>query len=390
MYTAYYDSNRCFEETLSGAFSVHVAGSWFPRSLFGRCMALCAYIRCILIAFRIAWDSRNNPYDVIISDQVSAVNPFLKWLTSAHVVFYCHFPDLLLSQRTSPLHTLYRIPLDWFEQYTTGWADLILVNSQFTQRVFGDTFTRLSSPPSSITPTVLYPAVLPPSDGELQAAKEGWEAALPQTVVALVHSGPTFVSINRFERKKNIGLAIQALKILINSLPKNAPVPKLVIAGGYDARLSENVSHLQELGKLAANLGIRDQVVFLPSFTDTQRAALLSCAVGVVYTPQGEHFGIVPLEAMAAGRPVIACNSGGPLESVVPGQTGFLCKPTPEAFAKAMADVLKPGEAERMGAAASYHVRSKFSRTAFGNALNDAVLELVGDLSSGRGDKKGK
>ncbi len=49
----------------------------------------------------------------------------------------------------------------------------------------------------------------------------------------------------------------------------------------------------------------------------------------MLYTPQNEHFGIVPIEAMAAGRPVVACSSGGPLESVVEGVTGLLRKPEP-------------------------------------------------------------
>ena len=78
----------------------------------------------------------------------------------------------------------------------------------------------------------------------------------------------------------------------------------------------------------------------LPSFSDEQRAALLAACVAVLYTPQNEHFGIVPLEAMAAGRPVIACDSGGPTESVVPGVTGFLCRPSPSHFADAMGKLL--------------------------------------------------
>ena len=82
------------------------------------------------------------------------------------------------------------------------------------------------------------------------------------------------------------------------------------------------------------------QVYLLPSFTDGQRAALLTACVGVLYTPQHEHFGIVPLEAMASGRPVIACNSGGPTESVLPGVTGFLCSPLPSQFADAMGKLL--------------------------------------------------
>ena len=45
--------------------------------------------------------------------------------------------------------------------------------------------------------------------------------------------------------------------------------------------------------------------------------------------PMGQA--VIPvLEAMAAGKPVIACNSGGPVESIVDGITGILCEPTPE------------------------------------------------------------
>ena len=49
------------------------------------------------------------------------------------VLFYCHFPDLLLARRRSALHSLYRLPLDWGEQSSTGSADCILVNSKFTR-----------------------------------------------------------------------------------------------------------------------------------------------------------------------------------------------------------------------------------------------------------------
>lgn len=82
------------------------------------------------------------------------------------------------------------------------------------------------------------------------------------------------------------------------------------------------------------------QVRFLPSFSDQQRSALLAACVALLYTPVNEHFGIVPLEAMAAGRPVVACDSGGPRESVLHGQTGFLCRPTPASFAAAMRSIL--------------------------------------------------
>lgn len=121
------------------------------------------------------------------------------------------------------------------------------------------------------------------------------------------------------------------------------------------------------------------QVRFLPSFSDQQRAWLLAACVGVLYTPQHEHFGIVPLEAMAAGRPVVACDSGGPKESVLSGRTGYLCAPAAGAWADAMAALLAGGEAAHMGAAARQHVQDKFSRAAFGEQLNSLVVQLAAE-----------
>jgi len=46
--------------------------------------------------------------------------------------------------------------------------------------------------------------------------------------------------------------------------------------------------------------------------------------VAVLYTPSHEHFGIVPVETMYAKKVILACNNGGPKESVVDGECGFL------------------------------------------------------------------
>lgn len=108
-----------------------------------------------------------------------------------------------------------------------------------------------------------------------------------------------------------------------------------------------------------------------------QRTLLLAACHAVVYTPQHEHFGIVPLEAMASGRPVIAVNSGGPTESVLPRRTGQLCEPTPAAFADAYEQLLDAKKAEKMGHAARKHVVGTFSRAAFGDRLNEHVQELA-------------
>ena len=48
------------------------------------------------------------------------------------IVFYCHFPDKLLTKRQGTMKKIYRYGIDWVEEVTTGMADKILVNSKFT------------------------------------------------------------------------------------------------------------------------------------------------------------------------------------------------------------------------------------------------------------------
>jgi alpha-1,3/alpha-1,6-mannosyltransferase len=88
----------------------------------------------------------------------------------------------------------------------------------------------------------------------------------------------------------------------------------------------------------------------------------------------------VPLEAMAAARPVIAVNEGGPLETVVDGENGFLCPATAEAFSAAAAVVIQDAAAaRRMGEGGRRHVLSHFSRERFGQSLAAVLRSVAGE-----------
>lgn len=128
--TSHHDPTHCFPETANGTFKVTVAGDWFPRSVFGKFYALCAYIRMFITALYLVF-FHGSEFDLIICDQISACIPVLLWMNKP-ILFYCHFPDLLLTQRKTSLKSLYRLPIDWVEEFTTGKADKVVVNSNFT------------------------------------------------------------------------------------------------------------------------------------------------------------------------------------------------------------------------------------------------------------------
>lgn len=334
-------------------------------------MALCAYIRCMLMAWSLclAHIVGGTSYDVVIVDQVSIAIIILKiFYPRTRILFYCHFPDLLLSSPKSLLHRMYRTPLNAMEQWSTGMAHRVLVNSEYTKSIFRETFHSLDR--RGIVPDVLYPAVSIPTDEALHKASV---SCLPDDAAALLDSRTTFLSINRYERKKNIGLAIRALALV--GKDASGRLPGLIVAGGYDVRLQENVEHLQELQSLAEECRVDDRVVFIKSFSDEQRLALLCACRAVLYTPTNEHFGIVPVEAMASATPVIACNSGGPKESVIDGVTGFLKSPDPIEFAKGMRDCLS--DVRIMGSDARKRVFSTFSRKAFGATLESILRDMA-------------
>jgi glycosyltransferase involved in cell wall biosynthesis len=113
---------------------------------------------------------------------------------------------------------------------------------------------------------------------------------------------------------------------------------------------------------------------FLGRVSDEDIRALYRRAA-VALLPGEEDFGIVPLEAQACGRPVVALSRGGALETVKPGETGLLVDElSAEAFADAVADAVD----RRFDAGTIRRHAEQFSRSRFG----DEIAALVAEPSS--------
>jgi alpha-1,3/alpha-1,6-mannosyltransferase len=353
-----------------------------PAALFGRFAILCAILRQVHLILQITIFSdelRRLTPTAFFVDQLSAGIPLLRLVQPRpRVIFYCHFPDKLLATKGGLLKTLYRGPFDWLESWSTGCSDTIVVNSNFTKSVFAKAFPALKHR----SPGVVYPCV----DTSL--------SAIPPDTKPLWPGKKVLLSINRFERKKDVGLAIKAYAGL--SAGERADT-RLIIAGGFDPRVAENTTTYAELCQLADSLqlkhataktvisaqGVPDDIsiIFLHSVPSAFKASLLSTSRLLVYTPRNEHFGIVPLEAMLAGTPVLAANEGGPTETVVNGQTGWLrdvakVQDWTEVMRIALEDDLEQNLRE-MGKWGKERVVAEFSKDKMGERLDTAIQAMM-------------
>jgi glycosyltransferase involved in cell wall biosynthesis len=172
----------------------------------------------------------------------------------------------------------------------------------------------------------------------------GVPVAAIREAAAHASPGPPLVYAGRLIAEKRLDLLLRA----VAQLPRGGG-PVLAIVGGGPER--------DALARLAAELGVTDAVVFrglLPEPEDVWRE--VGAARVAVQPSRREGFGLFPLEAMAAGRPVVYCTSS---ESAVPalvrhGIEGVEVEPEPAALAATLARLLAGGEEyERLAEAAA-------------------------------------
>ena len=187
-----------------------------------------------------------------------------------------------------------------------------------------------------------------------------------------------FLVPGRIMWTKNLELGIQSFQLLLSRRPDLGEFT-LTIAGHVDQKSGPYITKLQRLASGCP------QIRFLTSLSDEQLFSLCRSAYTVLYPPFNEDWGLIPLEAMAFEKPVIAVNRGGPRETVLHGETGFLVDPTPMAFADAM-EILAddPGRVRLMGSRARAHVK-KFEWTNFCTKLDRRLEELAEPLSVSNG-----
>ena len=168
------------------------------------------------------------------------------------------------------------------------------------------------------------------------------------------------VCVGRLVERKGVGNVITALGLLRAA---GGPDVELVIAGGPDSADLDDDPEVQRLRAVAAAAGVLDRVEFRGRVGRAELPGLLRSADVVVCVPWYEPFGIVPLEAMSCGVPVVATAVGGIVDSIVDGQCGLHVPPRrPDVLAATLSALLADAPRRAaLGAAAARRARSRYS-----------------------------
>jgi glycosyltransferase involved in cell wall biosynthesis len=179
------------------------------------------------------------------------------------------------------------------------------------------------------------------------------------------------LAVGRLVPRKGFDTAVAGLPGL--------PGAELVIAGGPPAAELPDDAEARRLLRMAEDLGVSDRVRLLGGVRRGEMPALIRSADAVLCTPWYEPFGIVPLEAMACGVPVVAAAVGGLTDTVLDGTTGVLVPPRdPERLSAALAPLLADPEYRALlGEAGLRRARERYDWSLIARHTADVYARLA-------------
>ncbi|MBS9721301.1 glycosyltransferase [Tianweitania sp. BSSL-BM11] len=138
---------------------------------------------------------------------------------------------------------------------------------------------------------------------------------------------------SRLDAPKRVDLLIEAMRFV------DADLPLLIAGSGPDEKRLKNLAQHDP------------RIRFLGFVPDDQMPGLYADALAVPFVPRDEDYGLITVEAMRSGKPVVTVrDSGGPTEFVRNGETGFITASTAEALGERLAYLAAHrDEAQRMG-----------------------------------------
>ncbi|CAI9668241.1 Alpha-1,3/1,6-mannosyltransferase ALG2 [Caenorhabditis elegans] len=315
--------------------------------------------------------SNLNP-DVAIIDHSASCVPMIKWrFPQCKILFYCHFPQQLVTPSRFFLYRWYAKLIGIVEEELFGHIDQIFVNSNFTATQFCKVMPNIEKNKVRV--------VYPPCDID-------WIVSASERPVSRAQRAKnetyTFLSMNRFWPEKRLDIIIEAASIL----KQKGYHFHVQLAGSVMPHIPESRIYYEVLQRMTEELNVTDMVTFIPSPTDKVKFQLYQQCDTALYTPPNEHFGIVPIEALDQRRPVIVCDSGGPAETVLEDITGTkIAKPCGELLAEAMLHHMNKRDWPELDTDEGYakqrhRLETEFSTRGFCGNIDRAIAEMMGTL----------
>ncbi|MGB1076726.1 MAG: glycosyltransferase family 4 protein [Bdellovibrionales bacterium] len=134
-----------------------------------------------------------------------------------------------------------------------------------------------------------------------------------------------------------------------------------------------------ELENLIREKGLESSIRMVDQCNDMPAAYMLA-SVAVCPSTSPEGFGRVPVEAQAMGRPIVATNHGGAMETIIHGETGWLVPVnSPQRLAQAIEEALSltPEQRALLATRAMHHVAENFTKDLMASRTLDVYAELL-------------
>lgn len=200
---------------------------------------------------------------------------------------------------------------------------------------------------------VVHPGV----DSDRFRPRPGEQGTIRQTF-GLEIEAPLVILVARFQWVKGHDVFLDAARLVLRDVPQ----AQFAIAGENAFGVAADERYRNQVTRqVASDALLRDRVRFLGWVEHSER--LVAASDVVVVSSRFESFGMVGVEAMACGVPVVSIDRGGPAETIVDGETGFLVPPEqPEAIAARVVRLLSDAALRgRMGEAGRARVQAGFT-----------------------------
>lgn len=202
----------------------------------------------------------------------------------------------------------------------------------------------------------------------------GLSGAILRDEIGIGRGAPVVAMIARFQRVKGHHTFQQMAACVAEQLPE----AQFIVAGDEVFGVAADRRHRsQVLDAAARHPLLRDRLHYIGFREDVEQ--VYAAADVIVCASAFESFGRANLEAMAAGKPVVSTNRGGPRETIVPGETGYLVVPDDSrGMAEAVLRLLADEDLRaKIGSAARDHVCRNFSM----DAAADAYVKIFESLA---------